>query len=255
MTYRLRNMLIALGLAAVAAVLVSVYVTQYKHHVQNSQSGVVVYVAARDIAAGTPGNELIDGKYLRKATVERLNVVAGAISAPSEIAKSYVTEPIYKDEQLSLRRFGQPGAAGVRGQLSGNQRAIELDAKPSQVLSGELKTGDKVDVVSTWADPEGSSHHVARVVLRDLLVLNAPETGPLRSGIASNANSTVNVSLRVTDTQAIKLFFVVKNGEWSLALRPPTKAGDSGETLKDSNTLAADGIGSAVYGAVMKDAK
>ena len=252
MKYRLRNLLIALGLAAVAAVLVSVYVTQYKHHVDSGQAGSVVYVANRDIAVGTPGDELIDGKYLRKATVERLNVVAGAISQPGEIAKSYVTEPIYKDEQVSLRRFGQPGAEGMRGQLTGSQRAIELDAKPSQVLSGTLKTGDKVDVVSTWPDPEGSSHHVARVVLRDLLVLSAPETGALRTGVASNANATVTVTLRVTDTQAIKLFFMVKNGEWSLTMRPPTKAGDSGETLKDGDTIARENVSPGVYSNAMR---
>jgi len=252
MTYRLRNLLIALGLAAVAAVLVSVYVTQYKHHVENGQSGVVVYVAARDIAAGTPGNEVIDGKYLRKATVERLNVVAGAISAPSEIARSYVTEPIYKDEQLSLRRFGQPGAEGMRGLMTGSQRAMELDAKPSQVLSGTLKTGDKVDVVATWSNPEGSSHHVGKVALRDLLVLNAPETGALRTGIASSGNTSVTVTLRVTDTQANKLFFLVKNGEWSLALRPPTRAGDSAETIKDGATIASESVGSAAYNRAMQ---
>ena len=145
MTYRTRNLLIAFALAALAAVLVSVYVTQYKNHVESGQKNVAVYVAARDIPAGTPGNELIDGNYLRKTTIER---------------------------------FGTAGAEGLRGQLSSTQRAIELDASPSQVLSGALKTGDHVDVVATWSLPEGSSHHVSRVVLRDLLVLAAPDTGP-----------------------------------------------------------------------------
>ncbi|MGD0272654.1 MAG: Flp pilus assembly protein CpaB [Gaiellaceae bacterium] len=252
MTYRLRNLLIALGLAAVAAVLVSVYVTQYKHHVESGQSTVQVYVAARDIAAGTPGDELIDGKYLSKDSVERRNVVPGAISAPSEISQSYATEPIYAGEQLTLRRFGRPGAEGMRGQLTGSQRAIELDAKPSQVLSGTLKTGDKVDVVATWSNPEGSSHHVGRVLLRDLLVLSAPEGGVLRSGVASNSNATVTVTLRVTDTQANKLFFMVKNGEWSLALRPPTRAGDSAETIKDADTIASEGVDSAAYNRAMR---
>ena len=252
MTYRLRNLLIALGLAAVAAVLVSVYVTQYKHHVENGQSSVQVYIAARDIPAGTPGDQLISGNYLRRDSVERRNVVPGAISAPSEVAQSYATEAIYTGEQLTLRRFGQPGAEGVRGQLTGNQRAIEIDAKPSQALSGTLKTGDKVDVVGTWANPEGSSHHVGRVVLRDLLVLSAPETGVLKTGVGGNPNATVTVTLRVTDTQANKLFFLVQNGAWSLMLRPPTKAGDSAETINDAGTIASDGVGSAAYNRAMR---
>jgi Flp pilus assembly protein CpaB len=253
MTYRLRNLLIALGLAAVAAVLVSVYVTQYKHHVQKGESAVQVYVAARDIAAGTPGDELIDGKYLRASSVERRNVIPGAISKPEEIASTYVTEPIYAGEQLSLRRFGQPGAEGLRGQLRGNQRAIEFDAKPSQVLAGTLKTGDRVDVVATWAVPEGSSHHVGKVVLRDILVLSVSEGKGLRNA-GSSASDSVTVQLRVTDTQANKLFFLVKNGEWSLALRPPTRAGDSGESVKDAGTIASEGVDAGVLNRAMQGA-
>jgi Flp pilus assembly protein CpaB len=252
MTYRLRNLLIALGLAAVAAVLVSVYVTQYKHHVENGQSSVQVYVATRDIPAGTPGDQLISGNYLHKDSVERRNVVPGAISAPSEIARSYATEAIFSGEQLTLRRFGQPGVEGERGQLTGNQRAIEIDAKPSQALSGTLKTGDKVDVVGTWSNPEGSSHHVGRVVLRGLLVLDAPESSVLKTGVGGNPNTTVTVTLRVTDTEANRLFFLVQNGEWSLMLRPPTRAGDSPETIIDGGTMASNGVGSAAYNRAMQ---
>jgi Flp pilus assembly protein CpaB len=247
MTYRLRNLLIALGLAAIAAVLVSAYVTQYKHHVQNGQSTEKVYVATRDIAAGTPGDELIDGKYVRKQAVERLNVIPGAISKPSEIASSYVTGTIYQGEQLSPRRFGQAGAEGARGQLSGSQRAMEVDGVASQLLAGTLKTGDKVDVVGTWAVPEGSSHHVSKVVMRDILVLSAPSSGATKSGVGSNSASTLTVQLRVTDTQANKLFFMAKNGEWSLTLRPPTHAGDSPESLWDAVTVAAQGISAATF--------
>ncbi len=141
MTYRLRNILIALGLAVVAVILVSVYVTQYKNHVDSGQSGTVVYVAARDIPSGTPADELIDGKYLRKETVKRVDVVSGAITDPKQIAARYVTEPIYKGDQISLRRVGEAGAEGSRGQLTGAQRALEIEAKPAQVLAGVAQSG------------------------------------------------------------------------------------------------------------------
>ncbi len=252
MTYRLRNILIALGLAIIAAVLVSVYVTQYKNHVESGQSGTEVYVATRDIPLGTPGDELISGKYLHKESVKRVNRVSGAITDPKQVTGRYVTEPIYQGDQLSLRRFGEAGAAGTRGQLTGAQRAIEIDAKPSQVLAGELKTGDRVDVVSTWEAPEGGSHHVSKVVLRDLLVLAAPESGSSKSSVTSSSSGTTTVQLRVTDTQATKLFFVVKNGEWTLALRPPVRAGDSSETLADAKTIAVEGVGGSVLRKAMK---
>lgn len=240
MTYRLRNLLIALGLAIVAVIFVSVYVTQYKRHVRNDESAVQVYVADRNIAVGTPGDDVVDGNYLRKTSIERRNVVPGAISSPDEIGSSFVTEPIYTGEQVSLRRFGKAGAEGLRGQLRGNQRAFEIQGESWQVLAGTLETGDKVDVVASWTAPEGASHHVAKVVLRDILVLKAPEVGGIEGG---DGKSTASVQLRVTDTQSSKLFFLVKNGDWSLTLRPPTKAGDSGEAIKDAVTIASEGVG------------
>jgi len=252
MTYRLRNILIALGLAIIAAILVSVYVTQYKNHVENGQSGAQVYVAARDIPSGTPGDELIDGKYLRKESVKRVNVVRGAITDPKQIAARYVTDAIYEGDQLSLRRLGEAGAEGARGQLTGAQRAIEIDAKPAQVLAGSLKTGDHVDVVATWSAPEGGSHHVSKIVLRDLLVLGAPESGSSSSSVTSSSSGTTTVQLRVTDTQATKFFYLAKNGEWTLALRPPVRAGDSSETLQDATTIAAEGVGGSVYRQAMQ---
>jgi len=253
MTYRLRNILIALGLAAVAAILVSIYVTQYKNHVDNGQSGSQVYVAARDIPSGTPSDELIDGKYLRKESVKRVNLVRGAITDPAQITSRYVTEAIYEGDQLSLRRFGEAGAEGARGELTGAQRAIEIEAKPAQVLAGSLKAGDHVDVLATWPVPEGGSHHVSKVVLRDILVLGAGEAGSSNSSVTSSGGSTT-VQLRVTDTQATKLFFLVKNGEWTLALRPPVRAGDGAEALADARTIAAEGVGAYVLQRAMEGA-
>jgi hypothetical protein len=45
MTYRVRNIVIAVALAAVAALLTSFYVTSYKRHVQRGEDHVTVLVA------------------------------------------------------------------------------------------------------------------------------------------------------------------------------------------------------------------
>ena len=65
MTYRIRNILIAIGLALVAMLLTLFYVTNYKRSVQHSTTGVSVYVAARDITAGTPGADIVKQHDLR----------------------------------------------------------------------------------------------------------------------------------------------------------------------------------------------
>ena len=82
MTYRIRNVLIAVGLALVAMMLTLFYVTNYKRSVQKSTSGVPVYVAAQDLSTGTPGADIVKQNDLRVETVQKQDVVPGAISSP-----------------------------------------------------------------------------------------------------------------------------------------------------------------------------
>ena len=78
MTYRVRNVVIAVALAAVAALLTSFYVTSYKRHVQRGQDKVTVLVAKQDIQQGTTGSEA--AKLLGSKQVLRDSVVPGAVT-------------------------------------------------------------------------------------------------------------------------------------------------------------------------------
>jgi len=83
MTYRVRNIGIAVALAVVAALLTSFYVTNYKRHVQRGEDHVTVLVAKHDIPVGTAGS---DAKgMISTAQVPRRSVVPGSISSPDEI--------------------------------------------------------------------------------------------------------------------------------------------------------------------------
>ena len=124
MTYRLRNIGIAIALAVVAALLTTFYVTNYKRSVQHGESKVPVYVASRDIALGTQGSDIASGSMLKVEQVPRRSVVPGAISQPSQIDKLVAVEPIYAGEQVSTRRFRTAQEQGVQAQLKGNLRAL-----------------------------------------------------------------------------------------------------------------------------------
>src|ERR1041385_695551 len=106
MTYRLRNILIALGMAILAALLTTFYVANYKKHVQHQQATVTVVVAAKDIPVGLTGPEILKGHFLTPQSVVRTSVVAGALSDPNQVANEVVTQPIYSGEQGTARRFG-----------------------------------------------------------------------------------------------------------------------------------------------------
>lgn len=241
MTYRLRNTLVAVALALVAALLTSFYVTNYQRDVQRGEQDVTVYVAARDVPAGTTGDDLLARGFLEKRTVERRNVVPGALSAPDQVDGLVASERIYAGEQVTTRRFTTPQERGVRARLKGNQRAIELPGDRNQLLAGTLKQGDRVDVVASFAVPEGGQRHVSRVILRDIAVLRAPSTGG-PSAKLSGPSQPYSALLALTDTQVQKLFWVMRNGEWSLQLRPVADASDSPERVENDQTLLRAGV-------------
>ena len=236
MTYRVRNIGIAVALAVLAALMISYYVTNYKRHVQHGAGDVTVLVATKDIPLGTSGLEVAKQHMLRTVSVSRTAVVPGAISNGAELGSLVATQTTFAGEQVSARRFAPQSAGGVRASLTGGQRAVQVPGDANQLLSGTLKTGDHVDVVGSWEVPEGTTHHVSRIVLRDLLVLRTADATALDSRVTTSTNSPLSVQLQVTDAQAPKLYWLVQNGNWMLALRPTTHAADIGKNAETAVT-------------------
>ena len=254
MNYRVKNIGIAVGLAALAAILTSVYVVNYKRHVQHGEGKVTVLVAARDIPAGTSGADIVDHHMLRQETVPRKAIVAGAISSPGQLSQYIATEDVFEGEQVTTRRFAPPKEQGIRAQLKGTQRAYQLEGDPNQLMAGTLKAGDHVDVVGSWdvTAPGGTSNNdnkvtVSRVVVRNLLVLTPPAASASTAAVTATQQSAF-VQLRATDSQTQKLIWIQKNSVdggdgWHLALRAPNGSLDSPNTVQDSHTMQFDGPG------------
>jgi Flp pilus assembly protein CpaB len=238
MTYRIRNILIAVGLALVAMMLTLFYVTNYKRSVQKSASSVQVYVASRDIPAGTAGSDVVRGKTLKVETVQRRDVVPGAISNPDQISSLVSTAPIYAGEQVTVRRFSDVAAQGIRSQLKGTMRAVQVAGDPNQLLAGTLQAGDHVDLVANLRLNSESTAAATRIVLRDLTVLTGPSDASKLSQQSSGSDSVI---LAVSDTQVQRLFFVMKNADWTLELRPVLNAADSKERVDTINTVLGEG--------------
>jgi Flp pilus assembly protein CpaB len=242
MTYRLRNIGIAVALAIVAALLTTFYVTNYKRTVQQGEETVSVYVAAKDIALGTSGADVSQRDLMRVEHVSRRSVVPGAISKPDQIGDLVAVEPIYAGEQISTRRFRTGEEQGIRAQLKGNLRAFQLAGNDHQLLSGTLVDGDRVDFVGTIVYGRQVEDAATRVVLRNLLVLQATEATRVGSKLGSDPNSPFSLMLALTDAQSQKLFHIVEHGKWSLELRPVTDAADSPESVETSRTVIVDGL-------------
>jgi Flp pilus assembly protein CpaB len=239
MTYRLRNIAIAVALAVLAAMMTSFYVKQQKEDIQKGQVLTTVWVAKSDIPAGSVGDEVTG--QLESTEVAKSAVTPGAIVRPEDIAGKVSSETVYAGEQVSLLRFTSQAEQGIRAKLSGNLRAVQLPGDQNQLLVGTLKEGDHVDIVGSWKLTDGGDQKIARVVLRDILVLQAPETSTESKRVTATSGDQA-IMLAVTDAQSQKLFWIFTNGEWSLSLRPATDPADSPEGLEWSGTVLADGL-------------
>ena len=239
MTYRLRNIAIAVALAVLAAMMTSFYVKQQKQDIQQGQVLTTVWVAKSDIPAGSVGDD-ISGQ-LQSTEVAKSAVTPGAIVQPEDLAGKVSSETIFAGEQVSLLRFSTQEEQGIRAKISGNLRAVQLPGDANQLLVGTLTAGDHVDVVGSWQLTGVENQKVSRIVLRDILVLQAPEASTESKRVTQQSGDQA-IMLAVTDAQAQKLFWIFTNGDWSLSLRPTTDAADSPEGFEWSGTVLADGL-------------
>ena len=245
MTYRVKNISIAVALALVAALLTSFYVTNYQRNVRKDETNVAIWVAKGDIPAGSTGADIERKGMFAKAEIVRRSVVPGAISNLDQVAELVTTQPIYAGEQISTRRFSTQSQRGIKAQLAGVQRAIEIDGGQHNLLAGTLQKGDKVDLVATFGAGGAAGIEFTRIVLRDIEVLRAPAAATESQKItsASERGGGFNVILKVTDTQVQKLHWIYTAAdEWHLELRPGIDAADSPENVESWYSVLREGV-------------
>jgi Flp pilus assembly protein CpaB len=256
MTYRTRNILIAVALAGFAALLVTFYVSNYKSSVQHQSATVTVPVAAHDIAVNTPGSVVVANGWVTTREIPRNAVVPGAISSPAQIKSLVATQPTYAGEQITAERFGPIVQQGLPGQISGTQRAVQIAGDSNQTLAGTIQPGDHVDFEGVLDVSVGAttSFPFSRIVVRDLKVLSVQTSavpnanGKLSGPGGSGGNSQTSVMLRMTDAQSQKILLIYAAARqsstafWSLELRPGLKSQDSPNSVETPFTVLTDGI-------------
>jgi Flp pilus assembly protein CpaB len=241
MTYRLRNIVVAVALALVAALLTMYYVTQYQRDVRKDETNVPVYVAKRDIPVGTSGSELVAKGLLERTELVRRSVVPGAISSPEQLDELVSVQPTFAGEQVTTRRFAVPEARGIQAQLKGTQRAVAVPGDRQQLLVGTLKTGDRVDVIADFETDDDDTRY-SRIVARDVPVLKAPVGGAAAEKLTSSSNGDFAAMLSLTDVQTQKVSWTLTFAKgWRLELRPVSDAADSPENIESAYSLLREG--------------
>jgi Flp pilus assembly protein CpaB len=240
MTYRVRNIVLAVTLALASAMLALFYVANYKRSVQHNESAVSVYVAKSDIPVGTSGADILKHQLITTSNVLQRSVVPGAISSADQVQNLITTAPIYTGEQVTLRRFANHVELGPRAQLHGTLRGITLEGDSAQLLAGTIKAGDHVDMLATWRNCGTETCLVSRDVARNLLVLQPPAGSTSKLGVSQ----TASIMLAASDQQELqKVWWAAKNSiGWTLELRPVTNAVDSPEDAESTGSMTFDGL-------------
>jgi Flp pilus assembly protein CpaB len=216
------------AVALIAIVLLIVYLNSYRSSVNSGKRPERVLVATKLIQRGTSGNVIASQGLYQVTTVQKDQLVAGAISDPSALQGRTAAADIFPGQQLTQPAFTTEGASGLAYQLSGRQRAIAIPVDSAHGLVGQVQAGDFVDVYvgtnSTAATSGGTSQALLTLLAPDILVLVAPGT------------SSSNAILRVTTAQAPKFAFAADNTRIWLVLRPQVGASP---TPPETVTLAS----------------
>ena len=260
MSYSVRNIVIALILAVVAAGLVIMYTSNVKHNADQSIKTTTVVVAKGDIVAGTPLNTLVDGGAFTTRQVATKDVVPGAFTSISSLNTSLATATnITAGAQITPAMFSDSKDTAIVNQIHGTMRAVQLAFNANRVLGGTLKAGDHVDIFgemtiqSSRNNSTYSQQTVAGRIITNVEVLSTYDTGvattPLTSASGANSASGTDdgsggdaVILAVPQNVLPDLMLIRAGGEFWMALRPGHGAQDTGQSVATPCTTFGVGL-------------
>ena len=262
MTYSVRNIVIAVVLAVLAAVLVIMYTSNAQKQATSGQENVTVLVAKTDIAPGTSVPDAITAGAFETRSVVSKDVVPGALPSMASLNKSLATTAsIAAGSQVTAGMFSQSQQNPIVTQLTGLDRAVQFALNSNRVLGGTLKAGDHVDIIwNATIHPTGNDSKFGDTVIGRPLFLNVPVlstydsgaasaaltadgTGP--SGGSSDGSSGLAVIIKLSQTQVAPFETALTNGTVWFALRPSSGYKDAPIVLTTACTLATAGLTAA----------
>jgi len=229
----------AAAAAALAIVVLLVFMQSYKRSLDQRADPVTVLVAKSELPKGSSGDAIARKGLFQATGFKREQVKEGAITDPSSLRGLVTTRTIVPGQQLTSADFAKP-TDPVLSKLSNDQRAVTVPLDSAHGMIGQISAGDHVDVFAGFqVQPDGAQRPrpVMRVLFQDVEVLEAPDVDPKAKGGLAQQNQTQNVVLRVTDSQAVGLAFASDNGKLWLVLRPTTGAKPSPPNLVTVETL------------------
>jgi Flp pilus assembly protein CpaB len=224
LTTRRGTIILGIGAAVLAAIVLLVYLNQYRNNVDSGAQPMSVLVAKSLIQKGTPGDVVGTSGLFQVSSIPRSQVKTGAFVDPKTLTGKVAVADVYPGQQLTATDFviGNPNALTQR--LARDQRAVDVSLDAPALVGGQIAAGDKVDVwvLLSSQGTNGVSKPIVREVLQDMTVLTA---------------AAGNVTLRATPRQSGQLIFASQNARIWLVLRPPVGSTTSKPPVITMNDL------------------
>jgi len=215
---------VGVAVAAIAAILLIVYITRYQSSTDKAAVPVTVLVAKSLIVKGTPGTAVATKGLYQSTPVPPDKVQPGAISDPASLSGRLATQDIYPGGQLTLNIFTAEASGALNAQIAGRERGVTLTIDPVRGSLANVATGDHVDI---YTELLREGRVVIQLFRSNVLVLAAP-------GAAGG-----NVVLRVGTKDAANILFASTQTTLYFVIRPAAGAGPSAPSLASLSTVIA----------------
>jgi Flp pilus assembly protein CpaB len=208
-TTRRGTIILGVAAAALAAIVLLVYLNQYRNSVNGGGQLITVLVAKSLIQKGTPGDVVGTTDLFTTARIPQKEVKTGAFVDPKTLTGQVAVADIYPAQQLTSADFQPANAAALTQRLSRDQRAVVIALDSPAAVGGQIAPGDHVDVWIAFnaQGANGISRPIVRLAMQNMYVLTAPAGGG-------------NITMRATSRQAGEFIYASQNAKIWLTLRP-----------------------------------
>jgi pilus assembly protein CpaB len=222
---RIGTLIVAVGAAVAAGVILLVYLNQYREEVKQQGAPVTVLVARESISKGTSGSVIASKGLYSATTIREGQLQDGAISDPASLTGKVATHEIYEGAQLTASSFAA-GGDSLAATIADRERVVSVPLDSAHGLIGSLEAGNRVDVYAGFnvIPLKRDGTPIAGGQARPMLRLIVPDVPVAAVGEKKSGSRGADVSLRVNDVQAAKVAFSSDNGKLWLALRPSAGA-------------------------------
>jgi Flp pilus assembly protein CpaB len=246
MNYTLRNLLVASLLMLLGIFAVISFIRGERQDLSRGKQEVQVFVAAKDIPAGTPADELESGGFLDTKDVLREDAPPNAVGKMDTIEKLVSNEAIYAGDYVSITAFDKTTGLKPTAQIKGNERLYAIPIQAANDAAGLIRPGDRVDLFAAIQESNGGGDMSARVVARDVEIIETPESlvpesVELDAAAPEADGDTKLYVIKTTDEEALNIkLAIARTGDDSsagLMMLVRSSSGDAESQLGALNTL------------------